>query len=41
MEKLYEYLEKAKYQYEIAMKGFVPKNYDSIWDFFTLRMAIE
>ena len=41
MENLYEYLEKAKYQYEIAMKGFVPKNYDSIWDFFTLRMAIE
>lgn len=39
--KVKEYLDKAKYQYEIAMKNFVYKNYDSIFDFFTLQMAIE
>ncbi len=40
-DKLYEYLELAKYQYEVAMKEFVPRNYDSIFDFFTWRMATE
>jgi len=40
-DKLYEYLELAKYQYEIAMKEFVPRNYDSVFDFLTWRMATE
>lgn len=38
---LKKYLKKAKYQYEVAMKDFVPKNYDSITDFFTWRMLTE
>lgn len=38
---LLDYLEKSKYQYELAMKGFVQKNYDSIFDFLTPQMAIE
>lgn len=38
---LAEYIRKAKYQYEIAMKDFVPKNYDSIFDFFTRRTMTE
>jgi len=38
---LLKYLEKSKYQYEIAMKWFVQKNYDSIFDFLTPQMAIE
>lgn len=40
-DKLYKYLERAKYQYEVAMKEFVPKNYDSVFDFFTRKMAIQ
>ena len=38
---LYDYIAKSKYQYEIAMKDFVPKNYDSIFDFFTWRTMTE
>lgn len=38
---LIDYLKKSQYQYEIAMEEFVPKNYDSIFDFFTRRMATE
>jgi phytoene desaturase len=38
---LYTYLEKAKYQYEIAMAEFVPKNYDSLLDFFTWKMLTQ
>lgn len=41
MEVLKTYLAQAKYQYEVAMKEFVPKNYDSFLDFFNRRMAIE
>ncbi|MDQ3855714.1 MAG: phytoene desaturase family protein [Chloroflexota bacterium] len=33
--KLREYLRLSEYQYEIAMRDFVPKNYDSLRDFFT------
>lgn len=36
-----EYLKRAEYQYEVAMQNFVYKNYDSIFDFFNLQMAIE
>lgn len=41
MKQLEKYLAKAKYQYEVAMKEFVPKNYDSVFQFLNLRMAIE
>ena len=40
-DKLHEYCAKAEYQYKIAMKDFVPKNYDSIFDFLNRRMATE
>lgn len=40
-QRLYAYLEKAKYQYEVAMKEFVPKNYDSIRQFLNRRMMTE
>ncbi|USN55328.1 MAG: hypothetical protein H6765_01675 [Candidatus Peribacteria bacterium] len=39
--KLREYLKKSEYQYHIAMKHFVPKNYDSFLDFFTWKMMTE
>ena len=38
---LFDYIAKSKYQYEIAMKDFVPKNYDSVFDFFTWRTMTE
>ncbi len=39
--KLEDYLEKSKYGYEIAKKEFMYKNYNSIFDFLTPRIAIE
>ncbi len=39
--KLKEYLEKSKYQYEIALGGFMYKNYDNITDFLTKQVATE
>ncbi len=36
-----EYLRRAEYQYEVAMQNFVYKNYDSIFDFLNLQMAVE
>ena len=39
--KLKEYLEKSKYQYEIALGGFMYKNYDNITDFFNKQVATE
>lgn len=36
-----EYLRRATYQYSVAMKKFVYKNYDSILDFFSLDTAIQ
>ena len=36
--KLRNYLKKSEYQYKIAMKDFVPKNYDSFLDFFTWKV---
>jgi phytoene desaturase len=38
---LADYIKKAQYQYDIAMKDFVPKNYDSVFDFFTRRTMTE
>lgn len=38
---LADYIAKSKYQYELAMRDFVPKNYDSIFDFFTRRTMTE
>lgn len=40
-DKLIDYLKISKHQYEVAMKEFVIKNYDSIRDFFTRRMMTE
>ncbi len=40
-DKLYKYLEKSKYTYEIGMSQFATRNYDNIWDFFRRDMAIK
>ncbi len=40
-EKLVEYLEQAKYQYDVSMKQFLYKNFTSIFDFFNKRMLTE
>ena len=40
-DKLTEYLDKSKYSYEIAKNEFMYKNYNSIFDFLTPRVAIE
>jgi phytoene desaturase len=40
-EQLKKYLEKSKFQYEVAYNSFMFKNYDSIFDFFTKRMMID
>lgn len=37
--KVTEYLEKARYQYEVAMKKFVYRNYNSIFDILKPEMA--
>ncbi|MES2436394.1 MAG: phytoene desaturase family protein [Patescibacteria group bacterium] len=39
--KLEEYLALSKIQYEIAVKDFMYKNYDSIFDFFNKRVMTE
>lgn len=39
--KLYEFLDKSKDAYEIAMKDFVYKNYDSIFSFFNKRLFTD
>ncbi len=39
--KLREYLEKSKYQYEIAIRGFMYKNNDTVFDFLNKQVAIE
>lgn len=38
---LEEYLETCKFQYEVAKKEFIFKNYDSIFDFFNKRVMTE
>ncbi|MBD0314217.1 MAG: NAD(P)-binding protein, partial [Microcoleus sp. T3-bin5] len=40
-EKLKEYLEKSKYQYEIAICGFLYKNNDTVFDFLNKQVAVE
>ena len=40
-EKLVEYLDESKRQYTIAKREFIYKNYDSIFDFFNLRVMRE
>lgn len=40
-EKLREYLDRSEYQYEIATRHFIYKNYDTIFDFFNWRMMTE
>ena len=39
VEKITQYLEKSKELYEIAMKYFVYKNYDSVFDMFDMKFA--
>ena len=38
---LRDYLEKSRYQYEIALEGFVYKNYDTVFDFFNKQTMIQ
>ncbi len=40
-EQLKKYLELSKMQYEIAIGGFMYKNYDNIFDFFNKQTAIQ
>jgi phytoene desaturase len=40
-EKLKEYLESARYQYEIAMGQFIYKEYSSIFDFLNRKLVFE
>ena len=40
-EKLRKYLEVCKKQYDIAMKGFVYRTYNSVFDFFSPSMVIN
>lgn len=39
--KLREYLALSKTQYEIAIRGFMYKNYDNVFDFMNLETALE
>jgi phytoene desaturase len=39
--KLREYLAQAEYQYEVSMKEFIYKDFNSVFDFFTKRMMTE
>lgn len=39
--KLFHHLERGKYQYEVARREFMFKNYDKVTDFFTKRIATE
>ena len=40
-DKLKQYLDVCKKQYDIAMKGFVYRTYNSIFDFFSPRMVMD
>jgi phytoene desaturase len=40
-EALHKYLERSKFQYEIALGGFMYKNYDTVFDFINKRVATE
>ena len=38
---LRDYLDKSKYQYEIALRGFMYKNNDTVFDFLNKQVAVE
>lgn len=40
-ERFLEYLDRSEYQYNIALKDFVYKNYSTVFDFFSLTMAVQ
>ena len=40
-EKMKEYLKKSKYEYDIAMRDFIYKNYKHLTDFFKPKLIIE
>lgn len=40
-DKLRAYLKQSEYQYGVATKSFMFKNYDRIWDFFNKRVMTE
>lgn len=40
-EKLRQYLERSAYQYDVALKGFMYKNYDTVFDFFNRQTATQ
>ncbi len=40
-EKLRAYLKQSEYQYEVATKHFMYKNYDTVFDFFNKRVMTE
>ena len=40
-EKMKEYLKKSKYEYDIAMKDFIYKDYKHLTDFFKPRLIVE
>lgn len=40
-QKFTEYLDQSKYQYDIAIRNFMYKNYDTIFDFMNRQTAIE
>jgi len=40
-EKMKEYLDKSKYEYDIAMKDFIYKDYKHLTDFFKPRLIVE
>jgi phytoene desaturase len=40
-EQLKKYLQAAEYQYTIAMKEFIYKEYRHLWDFFSLRLLLK
>jgi len=40
-EKMKTYLEKSKYEYDIAMKDFIYKDYKHLTDFFKPRLIVE
>jgi phytoene desaturase len=40
-EKMKKYLEKSKYEYDIAMKDFIYKDYKHLTDFFKPKLIVE
>jgi phytoene desaturase len=40
-EKLTKYLAQSEYQYNVSMRDFLYRDYDSVWQFFNRRMLVE